>query len=263
MKNQKIKKVVTVFLSLLMLMSCMMCVASAEGDAVVVDPETCQHDKTEYITNVAENKEESTHILKCLHCLSESAEEKCEFTKEAVEATCYSQGYDLHICTVCGYGYRDNFGDLLPHEFGKWQLNEGNCNEVRTKTRFCTTPGCLAQETDLAFDENGEFIFGEHSIVVYPGKAATCTKDGYSDYTICLVCNALSESETIPATGHVDKDEDGNCDKCRSLMSPEGHCSCFCHGESSLEQFIYKIAKFFWKLFKMNEICECGATKHW
>ncbi len=35
-----------------------------------------------------------------------------------------------------------------------------------------------------------------------PGKAATCTKDGKTDGTICPVCNNTTGSEVIPATGH-------------------------------------------------------------
>ena len=230
MKNQKFKKVVSVFLSVLMLISCMMCVASAEEGETVIDPATCPHIK---------------------------------FETEKVEATCNSQSYVIYTCDVCGYGYKGDFGPSLDHEFGDWQLNGENCTQIRTKTRYCTTPGCLAQETEYAYDKNGEPIYGDHTVVLVPGKAATCVKDGYSDYTLCLICNKLSESEPLAATGHADNDLDGNCDKCRSVMNPEGHCSCFCHGESSLEQFAFKIFNFFWKLFKINDTCECGATKHW
>lgn len=230
MKNQKIKKVMSVFLAMLMLMSCMMCVASAEEGETVVDPAPCAHSDLE---------------------------------EESVAATCYSQSYVIYTCKDCGYGFKDNFGPSLEHEFGEWQLNEESCKQMRTKTRYCTTPGCIARETEYAYDEDGNPIYGDHTVVLVPGKAATCEKDGYSDYTICLACNALSESKPLAATGHTDDDLDGNCDKCRSVMNPEGHCSCFCHGESSLEQFAFKIINFFWKLFKINDTCECGEVKHW
>ena len=180
-----------------------------------------------------------------------------------VEATCHSQGYTLYTCTACGNDFKGDFVLSLPHEFGEWRFNDESCDQICTKTRYCTDPECLAQETEYAFDENNKPIYGAHTLVVVPGKAATCVKDGYSDYTICINCNVVTESKPITATGHADNDKDGNCDKCRSVMDPTGHCSCLCHGDSFFEKLIYKIAKFFWKLFKMNEICECGATKHW
>ncbi|MCD7828675.1 MAG: leucine-rich repeat domain-containing protein [Clostridiales bacterium] len=46
------------------------------------------------------------------------------------------------------------------------------------------------------------------------------------------------------------------------VETPEEDCSHFCHSESSFVQFFYKIICFMWKLFGINQYCECGAA-HW
>ena len=60
----------------------------------------------------------------------------------------------------------------------------------------------------------------------------------------------------------IDNNHNGNCDECSQLINPSGHCSCFCHGDSFFEKLLFRFVNFFWKLFKINPICECG-TKHW
>lgn len=41
----------------------------------------------------------------------------------------------------------------------------------------------------------------------------------------------------------------------------ENNCDCNCH-KSGFMSFIWKIVRFFWKLFKMNPVCECGAAHY-
>ena len=36
------------------------------------------------------------------------------------------------------------------------------------------------------------------------------------------------------------------------------NCSCMCH-KTGFMGFIYKIARFFWKLFKTHKVCKCGV----
>ncbi|MCD7828513.1 MAG: leucine-rich repeat domain-containing protein [Clostridiales bacterium] len=43
---------------------------------------------------------------------------------------------------------------------------------------------------------------------------------------------------------------------------PAESCSHFCHSESSFVQFFYKIIRFFWKIFGINQYCECGAAHY-
>ncbi|MCQ2462164.1 MAG: metallophosphoesterase [Clostridia bacterium] len=67
-------------------------------------------------------------------------------------------------------------------------------------------------------------------------------------------------------TGHYDMNGDGYCDICfdvvSGIVSPNTqNCDCRCH-KSGVMGFIYKIQRFFWKLFGINKVCKCGATHY-
>ena len=44
-------------------------------------------------------------------------------------------------------------------------------------------------------------------------------------------------------------------------QTADGDCDHLCH-KSGFMGFIWKIVQFFWKLFKMNPVCECGAAHY-
>ena len=76
----------------------------------------------------------------------------------------------------------------------------------------------------------------------------------------------LIVKHTIAPLGHEDADEDGKCDRCSGQNYVEEdnsnkYCSCLCHKEGIMKIF-YKIAVFFWKIFKMNPSCACGNTHY-
>lgn len=43
--------------------------------------------------------------------------------------------------------------------------------------------------------------------------------------------------------------------------TPVEDCSCICH-KSGISAFFYQIVRLFWRLFKTNQTCECGATHY-
>ncbi len=45
------------------------------------------------------------------------------------------------------------------------------------------------------------------------------------------------------------------------LRSPEDDCKHMCH-KTGFMGFIWKIVRFFQKLFKMNPVCTCGAAHY-
>lgn len=54
-----------------------------------------------------------------------------------------------------------------------------------------------------------------HREKTVPGKAATCTEDGWTDAIVCDVCRQILDyADYIPATGHADEDCDFTCDVC-------------------------------------------------
>lgn len=88
----------------------------------------------------------------------------------------------------------------------------------------------------------------------------TCTKDGLV-ITKCSLCGDIKDTEVIPATGHSDADKDGKCDACGEHLANASNCSCNCH-KKGFAGFIYKIMRFFWKLFRINKVCACGQAHY-
>ena len=90
----------------------------------------------------------------------------------------------------------------------------------------------------------------------------TCTENGVKTF----ICSCGERyTETIPATGHTDSDKNGICDTCGEKFgeptNPSTNCSCMCH-KTGFMGFIYKIARFLWKLFKTHRVCDCGAVHY-
>ncbi len=179
-----------------------------------------QHSESlEYIHDAATNNDASQHNVNCTVCGKTIRTENCNFESNVVAATCTEDGYTEYTCADCGYSYTETIpatdhnyvevvtdptcttagystftcskcGDTYTvagdsatgHVFGDWQHKAG---ETHTHVRSCEVCGEEESE-DCTFEEN----------VV----AATCTEDGYTEYT-CADCG-YSYTETIPATDH-------------------------------------------------------------
>ena len=84
-----------------------------------------------------------------------------------------------------------------------------------------------------------------------------------------LICFVIVKCTVTYEEKHIDSNNDGKCDICGEktgevtppLSNPSSTCTHICH-KSGFAGFIYKIARFFWKLFKIHQTCECGA-KHY
>ena len=109
------------------------------------------------------------------------------------------------------------------------------------------------------------------SIIVYKTDKIPLP-EGY-DAALCIICYLNTENGTIEA--FETKYEDGylvfETDHFSYYAVVEvpavendtdtENCSCNCH-KTGFMSFIRKILRFFFKLFKMNPVCECGA-KHY
>ena len=86
-------------------------------------------------------------------------------------------------------------------------------------------------------------------------KQPTCTDKG-TETSTCSRCT-YTDTKSVAATGHNYKDN--VCINCGNNKAK--NCSHMCH-KSGFMGFIWKIVRFFWKLFKMNPVCDCGM-KHY
>ena len=113
------------------------------------------------------------------------------------EATCTEKGYtgDLY-CKDCDKLLQK--GETIPKTDHKWDkgrvTKKATCTENGVKTYTCKK--CGATETKT-IDKT------EHTPVVVPAKAATCTETGLTEGKKCKICGAtLVKQEVTPALDH-------------------------------------------------------------
>ncbi len=140
-------------------------------------------------------------------------------TDESVEATCYADGKDVSVCTVCGEKHTDVLPKLA-HDFGEWEPTDETpsmgtadvCHVVYTHA--CRNEGC-------AFGEDKEVEIPEHNFSQKITTAATCTQDGSVTYT-CKQCGYEKADSYKDATAHnyVTNAEGtkNECDKCHAVQ---------------------------------------------
>ena len=99
----------------------------------------------------------------------------------------------------------------------------------------------------------GKIVFVEY----IPNNDATKDADGTKTAT-CVVCAA---KDTVVDEGSklVNPDTDEPADD--PSDNPAEGCDHMCHN-TGVTSFFWKIVRFFWKLFKMNPICECGEVHY-
>ena len=188
-----------------------------------------------------------------------------DYAVTVVAPTCHSLGYTLHVCKNCNYAYRtDEKSATNDHAWGRWyEKGAASCMEYRMHERSCLNEGCYEKQIEIMRDADGNALYGSHYVIVIEGQDATCISDGYTDYERCVLCGQITEAEVIPATGHIDNNKNGNCDTCNYVINPSiGKCDCLCHNDSFFGKLLYNFVNFFWKLFKIQQGCECGA-QHW
>ncbi len=172
-----------------------------------------------------------------------------------IEPTCGKDGYSGDVyCQYCGEYIKE--GEVIPatgeHEFS---------SPERIKDPTCTEPGeekvkcsqCGYTETRKIEPNGHDFII---RISSFDG---TCTEDGYV-VRMCIFCNETQKEITSIATGHIDEDSDGYCDKCGEKLKTD--CSCICHKDNAFSRFFYKLFRILWKIFRINKSCDCGAAHY-
>ncbi len=167
------------------------------------------------------------------------------------EATCTAEGQKSQHCTRCDAKRAITVIEATGHQnIGVINTAEATC----TKNGYTGDTYCYDCETVIEKGVSTDILTHSYSSVVTP---ATCTEKGYTTYT-CTVCSHSYTGDEASAAGHRYNDE-GICDGCG--RSRAENCTHLCH-KTGFMGFIWKIVRFFWKLFKMNPVCGCGA-KHW
>ena len=197
-----------------------------------------------------------------------------------VYGSCDKNGYIIFRCSVCGLTKIldetvEGFGGTVEFEgieggvdTSDLKMKEHSWGEVvETKAPTCAKTGRGYQVcANCNTTQNVEIPTIAHELRKVSGYDATCTVPGLKEHNECKKCGYTENANNamvIPATGHTDADADGSCDVCdKDLGTASSRCGCICHKESGFMQFIYKILRFFWKLFGKNKACSCGTVHY-
>ncbi len=182
-------------------------------------------------------------------------------TIPAVDATCTKTGLtEGKKCSVCGtITVAQQTVAKKAHTYTSSVTIQPTCTKEGVKTYKCT---CGVSYTESIAKK-------AHTEVVDKAIAATCTKTGLTEGKHCSVCGTVIVAQkTVSTIAHADKNSDGKCDSCGTVtgtVTPDkpaepdtSKCSHMCHKGG----FIWAIVRFFWKLFRMNPTCACGAAHY-
>ncbi|MBQ7296291.1 MAG: hypothetical protein IJW86_08915 [Clostridia bacterium] len=193
-------------------------------------------------------------------CTCEVCGEKCclesNLYVRVIEPSCTKKGYSVLTCKNCKSETKTEIPALGHKEVVTYV--EATCSKYAHKIITCSACDEFYEEiyTDNAY--------AAHSVVVIPGKDATCVSDGYTAYERCVNCGMVTEAQTLykEDVPHVDADGNGKCDVCDGkFFTDTKTCNCLCHG-TGIKGFLYRIALFFWKIFKSNKSCACGNVHY-
>jgi hypothetical protein len=178
----------------------------------------------------------------------------CEGNQDFLAMNTNSKWDDYH---GCAYGFICEFEHS--HSYTSKITKEATCKNEGIKTFTCS---CGESYTEAIAKK-------AHTIVTDKAIAPTCTKTGLTEGKHCSVCNTVTVAQqTVATVFHVDNDGDYKCDyNCGyefENFSPDDtnkDCSCMCH-KSGLIGIIWKILRFFYKIFKINPVCGCGVNHY-
>ena len=195
----------------------------------------------------------------CGYTFAEEVLPKVDHKFEVTEctATCIDDGFSTFVCSVCGEEKKGEVVPALGHDWsGEWVVTkEPTCTRKGKETLKCTR--CEKTQT-RDIDALG------HKVVVDPAVPATCTEDGLTEGSHCERCGKVIVAQEKVVKPHFDGDGDGKCDECGKEIkhSTDLNCNCICHKQYWLMKLVYKILRFFWKMFKIGHGCDCGAIHY-
>lgn len=113
--------------------------------------------------------------------------------------------------------------------------------------------------------EDGEIVY-KSTMKKVARVEPTCTSAGHEEYYECMSCPYSEYMEHhdelyIEAIDHEDLNGNGKCDSCSKDLEVDPttkDCKCSCHKGG----FIFKIVRFFWRIFGIKQKCSCGVVHY-
>ena len=204
-----------------------------------------EHTYTSEVTKEPTHKEEGvkTFTCECGDSYTEPVAKIAHVYNKAVTApTCTEDGYTTYTCE-CGDSYKGDIVNKTGHSHTSVVTRPATHLVEGIRTYTCTV--CSHSYTDAIAKTT------DHSYAVSKVVKPTCEDKGYTVYA--CECGSTKNDNYTDKTGH---NYDGQtCTTCGEK------CSCNCH-KSGFMGFIWKITRFFNKLFKTNKVCDCGVAHY-
>ena len=189
------------------------------------------------------------------------------------DATCSEEGWKPYqTCKNCDYTSFEAI-PTLEHNLVQHEAKAPTCKEVGweayeecTKCDYTTYKELPMTEHT---DENNDGICDDctvnigckHTEIITTVVESTCLTYGKVTES-CKDCGKIISETVIAPSGHHDHNGDGKCDECSAPTTVSTACECICHKDSFIMRIIYAILRTFWKLFKVNKACGCGAVHY-
>ena len=167
------------------------------------------------------------------------------YDETKIEPTCTETGSTTYTCS-CGDTYTETIAPTS-HTSSDW---------ITDTAPTCTTEGskhieCTICEEVLNTESIAKLPHNYNSVVT----EATCEEGGYTTYTCS--CGDSYISDKTSATGH--NYVEGICEACGE--SKVDNCNHLCH-KTGFMGFIWKIVRFFCKVFGCQKVCDCGISHY-
>ena len=227
---------------------------------VIVDTtEKHEHEYTGVVTTPATHLKEGvmTYTCSCGDSYTEAIEKnpKHHWELKYFAPTCTEDGYELAKC-ACGDEFIYKTYVALNHNYD-YKLNY-SATHLKDGLETYTCSRCGDSYTNT-LPRKTEHYYSYYTKTTEP----TCTEQGYTVHK-CECGDSYTDSY-VDALGHTRSSNGDWCKRCGTDMAPAepdtSNCSCNCH-KSGFMGFIYKIQRFFWKIFKTNKICACGVAHY-
>lgn len=173
------------------------------------------HDYSIKSETQAECEKEGKITYECKLC-HETKTEKIEALKHnyiitVVQPKCNSYGYTIHICSLCGKTYKDNYVEKAEHSYSLAKSETVPIDDYKYESKTIDTYYCKICSNSYTESHLNEHNYIERNI------APTCTERGYKLHK--CKCGKEYRTDYIAATGHNYK----AIEKVRPSYSSAGH----------------------------------------